>query len=121
VWQFADLRFADPIFFAICRFCDLLTQIVADLQLLQICQFFTFLFTNNYLKCSNSNFLSNKKFCQTNLLLMFNSLSYGGKFADLQFADWLTNKICRFAICRSIKRNLQTLISQKIYGFAIAD
>ena len=27
------------------------------------------------------------------------SLSYRGKFADLQFMDWLTNKICGFAIC----------------------
>jgi hypothetical protein len=26
------------------------------------------------------------------------SLSYGGKFADLQFLDWLTNKICNLQI-----------------------
>ncbi len=31
VWQFADLRLADPLFFAICRFCDLLTQICCGL------------------------------------------------------------------------------------------
>ena len=46
------------------------------------------------------------------------SLSYGGKFADLQFADWLTQEICGFAICGIIKRNLRnwnlrTRISQK--------
>jgi hypothetical protein len=31
----------------------------------------------------------------------------------MQFVDWLTNKICGFAICGSMKRNLRTHISQK--------
>jgi hypothetical protein len=56
VWQFADLQFAEPIFFV--RFVDFRFAnpiFVADLQLLQICKFFIFLFTNTYLKCSNSN------------------------------------------------------------------
>jgi hypothetical protein len=35
------------------------------------------------------------------------SLSYGGKFADLQLADWLTYEICEFAVCRSIQINMQ--------------
>ncbi len=57
VWQFGDLRIADPIFFvrfANLRFADPI--FVADLQLPQICKFFIFLFTNTYLKCTNSNF-----------------------------------------------------------------
>jgi hypothetical protein len=87
--RFANLRFADPIF-------------VADLQLPQICKFFIFLFTNTYLKCSNLNFYqvknSAKQAC-SQVLDSFAikggnlkrdvkfSLSYGGKFEDLQFAD----------------------------------
>jgi hypothetical protein len=37
------------------------------------------------------------------------SLSYGGKFADLQFMDWLTNLIAdlQFAICSAININLR--------------
>jgi hypothetical protein len=42
-------------------------------------------------------------------------MSYGGKLADLQFVDWLTNKIC--GVC-----NLQFAVqSKEICGFAIAD
>jgi hypothetical protein len=52
VGQFANLRFANPIFFAICGFA----KFIADLQLPQIRKFFIFLLTNTYLKCSNSNF-----------------------------------------------------------------
>ncbi len=37
----------------------------------------------------------------------------GENLRVLQFADWITNKICEFAICGSIKRNLRTRISQK--------
>jgi hypothetical protein len=37
----------------------------------------------------------------------------GENLGILQFADWITNKICEFAICGSIKRNLQTRVSQK--------
>jgi hypothetical protein len=36
MWQFLDLRFADPVFFAICGpnlFCDLRIQVFADLRL----------------------------------------------------------------------------------------
>jgi hypothetical protein len=38
----------------------------------------------------------------------------------LQFADWLTNKICGFAICGSMKRNLGICdggLSPRICGF----
>ncbi len=100
-------------------------KFIADLQLPQIWEFFIFLLTNTYLKCSNSIFyqikISAKQTCSW-LLDSFaikggnffkKILSYGGKFADWQFADWLTNKICGFAICGSIKRNLRTCISQK--------
>ncbi len=63
--------------------------------------------------------------CRPNIFcnLQF-ALSYGGKFVDLQFADWLTNKICGFAIGGSIAhwhlRNLQIWdcgLSPRICGF----
>ncbi len=57
------------------------------------------------------------------------SLSYGGKFVDLHLVDWLTYKICEFAICRSIKINTQIWnlwicnckLSQRVCGFAICE
>jgi hypothetical protein len=47
-------------------------------------------------------------------------------FFALQFADWLTYKICGFSICRSIKRNFSDLKFvnshfSEICGFVIAD
>ncbi len=103
--QFFYLQFADP------NFCGLKTS--TNLQI------FIFLLTNTYLKCSISNFYqiknSAKQTCSwlldsyaikggNFLKRMFNSLSLMVK--NLQFAAWLTNNICGFAIC-----NLQ--INQK--------
>ncbi len=82
--------------------------------------FFIFLLTSTYLKCSNSNFYQIKKSAKQTCswLLdsfaikggnffkkMFNSLLYGGKFADLQpgLAHQLNLGIC----------NLRIRISQK--------
>jgi hypothetical protein len=51
VWQFANLQFVDPIFFAICWstfFCELKTTANPQIHF--------FLLTNTYLKCSNSKF-----------------------------------------------------------------
>ncbi len=52
MWQFADLRFAYPIFL---RFAD--PNFFCGLKTWQIRKFFTFLLTNTYIKCSSSNFI----------------------------------------------------------------
>jgi hypothetical protein len=83
--------------FAICG-----PKFFADLKLPQIRKFFTFLLTNTYLKCSNSNFYkiknSAKQTCSRFLDIFaikggnffercFILYVYSGKFMDLQFAD----------------------------------
>ncbi len=118
VWQFADLQFADPIFFV--RFANPI--LVANLQLLQICKIFIFLFSNTYLKCSNSNFYQIKKTAKQTCNQLLDSFAIkGGNFKKrLSVLWWKTCRleicsfaICGFAICGSTKRNLRTPISQK--------
>jgi hypothetical protein len=116
VWQFADLGFADPIFFAIFGFAICWPNFVADLKLPQICKFFIFLLTNTNLKYSNSNLYqiknsakqtcrwlldsfaikggnSSKKMLNSLCLMVKNlrvfNLQTGSptEFADLHFAD----------------------------------
>ncbi len=123
VWQFADLQFADPIFFmwfVDFRFANLI--FVADLKLSQICKFFIFLFTNTYLKCSNSNFYHIKNTAKQtcNQLLDSFAIKGGNLKKRLSVLWWKTCRfeicgfaICGFAICGSAKRNLRTRISQK--------
>ncbi len=41
-------------------------------------------------------------------ILIRNTAFFLEKFADLRFADWDTNEICGFAICRLIITNLRT-------------
>ncbi len=66
MWQFADLQFADHIYFLELRscdlqscdlqICDLQAQLTfADLQLPQICKYIVFILTNICLNCHNSN------------------------------------------------------------------
>ncbi len=106
----ADLQFADPIF--------------CDLKLPQSCKkIFIFLLTNTYLKCSNSNFYqikdSAKQTCIYFLIVlkrMFNSLCL--MVENLRICNLWTGSATKiadlqFAICGSIKRNLQTSMSQK--------
>ena len=71
MWQFVDLGFADPIFFAICIFVICWPKFVADWKLLQIFKFFIFLLTNTYLKCSNSNFYQIKNSAKQNCSWLF--------------------------------------------------
>jgi len=99
VWQFANLWFADPIIFADLKL-PYIQKIIFSLQIYT-------------LTCNNSNFYFIQKFSRTNLrptVMYFCSqgreffktdvsfsLSYGGIFADLQTADWLTWEIWGFA------------------------
>ncbi len=120
VWQFADLRFADPIFFAICGFAICWPKFVADLKLLQICKFFIFLLINTYLKCLNPSFYiknSAKKTCSS---LLDSSAIEGGNFKKCLILSVFWWKICGFAICElahqfgdETQQNLRTHISQK--------
>ncbi len=97
VWQFADLQFADPIFFV--RFVDFQFAnliFVADLQLPQICKFF--MFTNTYLKCSNSNFYQIKNSAKQTCNQLLDSFAIkGGNLKKRLSVLWL--KTCRFEIC----------------------
>jgi hypothetical protein len=86
-------------------FCNSQILRFADPNLLRTCNFrkpaiFTFLLTNNCLKCSNSNFYQIKNSAKRTCFNVKFFLSYGGnlricslrtgsptKFADLQFAD----------------------------------
>ena len=140
---FADLPhvgqfggFADPIFFAICRFAICWPKFIADLQFRQIWKFFIFLLINSYLKCSNSNFYqiknSAKQTCRWLLdsfaikggnffKKMFNSLCLivenlriynlrivsPTKFADWQFADLQFVDQCKEICDLAYLRNLR--------------
>jgi hypothetical protein len=111
VWQFADLRFGDQIFFAICRYGICVPTFFADLKFSQIRNFFIFLLTNTYLKCSNLIFHqiknSAKQIC-CQLLVSF-AIKVGKKIRYfVLFVLWW--KICGFAICG--------LLTEEIYRFA---
>ncbi len=126
VWQFADLRFADPIFFAICG-----TNYIG---LPQIRKFFIFLLSNIYLKFSNSNFYEIKNSAKPSCGRVLGSfVILGGIFLTRCFIiSVLWWKICGFAnrglaqlrnlwickFCGLVKRNwrmcnLRTRIPQK--------
>ncbi len=106
VWQFADLRFADPIFFAICGFAICWPKFVADLKLPQICKFFIFLLINTYLKCSNSNFYKIKISAQPPLQICHRCHRY-----FWQIANWYHCNCHRLQLQLIHEKNLKSKIS----------
>ncbi len=116
VWQFANLLFVDPIFFAICRFVICWSTFFCELKTTENPQIRFFLLSNTYLKCSNSKFYQIKNSAkQTCCRLLDNFAKKRGNFLKrcliLSVLWW---KICRLAHQQNLQIwNLGTRILQK--------
>jgi hypothetical protein len=115
---------------AICDLRICWPKFIADLQLSQIWDFFIFLLTNTYLKCSNANFFQIKNSAKQTCSWLLDSFAIkeGNFFLNMFNSLW---KICRFAICGlahqqnlgscNLQINQKNLHVSEICGFVIAD